>query len=146
MRRRVWGINGHKMDEPPPNDEDRLKKAEIEIRRILKRYDVGAAVTLVSDADSRFFYYLIPSWSVIRVRGLKHGIRTRRNEYISNGDKQRCLDLSVHMICEINELNAKAVHDMQTIIDILGQHFELDQECVKDLRRLNISQTEPPPG
>lgn len=65
----------------------KLKKAMEEIKHIIKRYDIAAAVVLHTPGNAEYYFNVSPSYSCAKINGNELRIRSRVNEDY-NGDKQ----------------------------------------------------------
>jgi hypothetical protein len=88
--------------------DPRLKDAMRRISRILRDYDIGGQVTLVSKTHAEYRYQF-PTWSVVQPEtgpGGEPGIRLRSFEtWYGDKDKQRrAAEESLHCLYQIRDL------------------------------------------
>ena len=114
---------------PDPN----LQEAMAEIAAIFRKHDIGGAITLVSETHSMFRYHFSPSWSVIALTDNGEcRFRSKRQDFKTEKQQQRCTELSVHLLCQVRDLNAKACAEMQQVLEMLAEHVEIEHHPFED--------------
>ena len=99
--------------------DPKLKEAMAEISAILKKHDIAGIVTLVSEDDSECLYALEPSWSVVRVQAGKIQFDSKRKDFKTATQRNRCNEASVHMLCEIRDWNAQSFNNMNNLLNTI---------------------------
>lgn len=105
-----------------------LKTAMAQIRAILNEHDIGGAVTLVSPTHCEFYFHLSPSWSICYFNGPELRFRARRRDFTTAEEQQRCVELTVHLIHQIRDMNVQSFTQMERVIDMLKEHFDIDHK------------------
>ena len=113
--------------------DPKLKEAMAEIKGILKKHDIGAQVTLVSETHAEFFYEISPSWSVAY---FEHGnllrLRAKRADFKTLEEQKRCVNSTIHMVHQIRDISAQSFSNMLDLTDMLGKQFEIDHTPYAD--------------
>ncbi len=112
--------------------DPKLKQAIAEIRAILNKHDIGAAITLVSDTHAEFYYHLTPSWSVVQIRDTTLHFKSRRKDFKTLKEQVRCTTLSTSMLCQIRDLNAHSFNFMEGVLTNLSKHYHIDHKAFAD--------------
>jgi hypothetical protein len=116
------------------NDHDpKLKEAMEEIKVILRKYDVGASVTLVSPTHSEFLYELEPTWSCVRFTNDPKGQPALRftatlERYGSAEKRQEAAELTTHMLLQIRDLGGKTFMTFEEVRKQLERFFKIDHK------------------
>lgn len=107
--------------------DPRLKEAMAEIKAVMQRHDIAGAITLVSPYASEFLYHIDPSWSVAFFEGSDRlRIRARAEDFASQDQAHFCVESTVHMICTTRDIAAQTFGNMERLLAILGEHFEIE--------------------
>lgn len=113
--------------------DPKLKEAMAEIKAIFKKHDIGGFVTLVSETHGEFRYELEPSWSVMHLSPQgQFRFKSILADFKNEQDKHRATELSVHLICQIRDLNVQSFRNMQTILEMLEGHMEINHTPYRD--------------
>lgn len=107
--------------------DPKLKEAMAEIKAVFKKHDIGGFITLVSESHAEFRYVLEPSWSVMHLnqQGRFH-FKSILADFNNEKDQHKATELSVHLICQIRDLNAQSFRNMQTVLEMLEDHIEIN--------------------
>lgn len=110
-----------------------LKQAMAEIRAIMNHHDIGGAVTLVSPTHSEFYYHLTPSWSACYFPTSNElRFRAKKEDFKTEAEQERCVTLTVHMVCQIRDIAAQNFTQMEQVIDRLGEHYKIEHTPYAD--------------
>lgn len=109
------------------NYDPKLREAMNEISALMKKYDIGGYVTLVSPTHSEFQFVLDPSWSAIRIEdGEKIRIRVKQAELGVDGAIRK-LEETVHLVCSVGDLSARAHEGAKTIEKLISEYIEIER-------------------
>lgn len=107
--------------------DPKLKEAMAEIKGILRKHDIAACVTLVSETHSEFYHGIDPSWSAAYFEREQYlRIRAKRADFKTLEEQKRCVNLTVHMLHQIRDLNAQSFANMERVIDMLNERFDIE--------------------
>lgn len=113
--------------------DSKLKEAMAEIKAVLQKHDIGGAMTLVSETHSEYLFQLEPSWSVIHIQADGYArFRSKRSDFKTRAEQKRCTDSSIHMVHQIRDLNALSFQQMEAMIEMLKQHFDIEHTPFAD--------------
>ena len=108
---------------PDPN----LQQAMAEIAAIFRKHDIGGAITLVSETHSMFRYHFSPSWSVIMLTDNGEcRFRSKRQAFVTEQQQQRCIELSVDLLYQVEYMSNKAREDIVQILEMLAEHYHIE--------------------
>ena len=96
--------------------DEKLKTAMEEIKGVLKKYDIGAAVVLASETHMEYLNEITPTWSCCWFEKLPDGtlglrIRSQREDYPSLAAQKKCTEDTVGMIMGFADAQI-AMHEM----------------------------------
>ena len=113
--------------------DPKLKEAMAEIRAILKKHDIGGAITLVSETHSEYLYELDPTWSLMYFESpgaLR--FRSNRKDFKTKKEQHRFTESSVHLLCQIQDLSVKSFGNMERILTLLKEKMDIDHTPFAD--------------
>lgn len=105
---------------PGVDYDPKLKKAMEEIKAILKNYDIGGAITLVSKTHSEYLYDL-PTWSCVAFTDRGLSIYSQERHFKSKNEQKENQEVSFHVFYQIR--------------DIAAQTFMIFEECTKAIKQ-----------
>lgn len=113
--------------------DQRLKEAMAEINAIMKKFDIGGHVTLVSQTHSEFRYTVDPSWSCASVELLGGGMAEMRVKSLAKDhpDKEiqrKKIEVTIHMLAQIRDLGGKTFMEMDAVVNELSQQVDFDHK------------------
>ncbi len=117
-----------KFDPYKCNFDPNLKMAAEEMKEILKKYDIGGHITLVSPTHSEFMFAISPSWSCARFTADTNQIHFKATQEMF-GSKEECKkaqERSLHLILQIRDMGAQAFHVMENVRVQLSKFFDID--------------------
>ena len=106
-----------------PHDP-KLKKAMEEIKPILEKYGVGAAITLVSKTHSEYLYKL-PKWSCVAITDRGFSIYSKKEDYDSVEHQHEIVETTTALIAQIRDLGGQTFMLFDGCLKELGEHFEI---------------------
>lgn len=111
--------------------DKRYRECMAEIDAALKKYDMAAAVTLVSP-DRAMFKYTWPTWSCIRTEGGSIRFKAMSKDYPGKGDQEKAVELSVHVILQMRDIAAQTFAMCDHIEKTLREKFEIEHKSFQD--------------
>lgn len=122
------------MPEPQNDYDPALKKAMAEIKTILTKFDVGAAITLASKTHSEFNYHF-PTWSVVQFFG-QSGVRIKckEDDFGSAKAQQEALAVSCHVILQIRDIAAQTFLAMTHIEKQIAAFVDIEHKPYQGFR------------
>jgi hypothetical protein len=112
-----------------PGFDPRLKAAMSEIQEVLQRYDIGAAVALVSPTHSEYAYEL-PSWSVLRWEDPGDGqvglrLRSKREDFATRESQRAVTDATVHLVEQLRLIGGQTFEMFHQVMELCEQQFDI---------------------
>lgn len=101
--------------------DPKLREAMTEIDEILKRYDIGAFVTLHSKAHTEFKFKIDPTWSMMRF--IKEGEVVHIK--LHNATNKENTEASVGMIYSIRDLCGMYFMQCDKLADQIEKHCKV---------------------
>jgi hypothetical protein len=105
------------------NYDPKLRTAMKEIEEILKKYDIGATITLQSEKHAEFKMFVETSWSLARF--IRDGDAFHIKLYNS---RQPQLDWTAGMIYSMRDLSALFFQQTEQIIKKIEEHSKVDHK------------------
>jgi hypothetical protein len=104
-----------------------LRKAMAEIQKLLRRYRIGGAITLVSKTHAEYAYQF-PYWSVIqpeRGPGGEEGIRIRsfKTYYRSKEEQREAMAASLHCLLQMRDIGGQTFVVMDDLRKQVEEHL-----------------------
>lgn len=101
--------------------DPKLKEAMAEIFGVLKKHDIGGAITLVSPTHAEFRFCEDPSWSCARIEGATRvRFRAKAQDFKTQAEHKRTVELTIHLVAQIRDLAARTF----TAFDSMFQQLE----------------------
>lgn len=112
-----------------------LKKAIMEIEGIIRKYDIGGAVSLTSKTHGEYLFVLDPSWSIIKQipekQGTKLHLRSLRKEFASLEAQRQANELTAHLIFSQRDIAAHTLKQLGVIEDLLKSKWTIDHKVAE---------------
>jgi hypothetical protein len=102
-----------------------LRKAMDEIRKLLKKYDCGGHITLVSKTHGEFTL-VVPKWAAIDCDGAKVHIRLH-----AKSNKEEA-NLTCHYLYSLRDTCSATFMGLKRMIDEIEKKIGVDHEPFKD--------------
>jgi hypothetical protein len=108
-----------------------LKDAMEEIKDLLKRYDIGGYVSLVSPTHSEFLLVISPLWSCAHFETLPNGerqvrFRATEKQYGSKEARDKAIEVTTHLFMQIRDLGGQAFMFGDMMHDQLSNFYQID--------------------
>ena len=117
------------------NFDPELKKAIMEIEAVMRRYDIGGAISLTSKTHGEYLLILDPTWSVITQARTSDGfqvrIRSLQKEFESKEAQRKANELTSHLIFSQRDVAALTLAQLGKIEDILKSKWVIDHKVVE---------------
>ncbi len=110
--------------------DPKLKEAMEDMKVILKKYDIGAHISLVSPTHSEFLFHISPTWSCAKFEDDGKAIRFKATE-ISEGSKEarhKTQELTLHLLLQIRDLSGQSFMTMEKIQTELKKHIDFEHK------------------
>ena len=96
-----------------------LRKAMVEIRKLLHRYRIGGCITLVSPTHAEWAYQM-PHWSIIQPETGPHGeqgfrIKSQRAYYRTLEEQKAAFAASLHCVLQMRDIGAQTFQLMDQV-------------------------------
>lgn len=104
----------------------KLKKAMEEIKEIVKKYDIGALVTLHDPGNSEYWNHITPSYSLMKVNGDEIRLKANlKNDFSGNKQlMQKRLSDTANMLSLLAETSAKQTLMIMQVSDAVDKALE----------------------
>jgi hypothetical protein len=112
-------------------DDKRYRECMAEIVGVLRKYDMAAAVHLVSKERAMFRNHF-PTWSVITLEEAGIRFRSKREDFPSLEAQKQAVELSAHIVLQLRDLAALTFGQMDKIAKMLEERFDVEHEGGKD--------------
>lgn len=111
------------------NHDPKLKEAMTKIEDLMKEYDIGGYVSLVSPTHSEFMLHIDPMWSCAFFEEPgKVRFKATEKDYGSKEARDRAMELTVHMILQIRDLGAQAFMFGEELEKLLKTKMEIEHK------------------
>lgn len=100
--------------------DPKLKAAMEEIKQVIKKYEIGGAITIASKTHAEFLYEL-PAWSCVSFTDRGLSIYSQKSHFRSIDEQRENQEASFHVIYQIR--------------DIAAQTFMLFEKCTKGIEQ-----------
>lgn len=111
--------------------QKRYRECMIEIEAIMKKYDMGGAINIVSE-DRAMFKYFWPTWGCIRWEGNAIRFRAKREDFPDEATQMRTMELSVHILLQMKDMAAQTFNMCEHIEKKLREVLEIDHKSFAD--------------
>ncbi len=117
---------------PDPRTLEAIRK----IRDILTEYDLAGAMTVISPERAHWVYHLGASWSGLHIdsENRQATVRIRRRDFKTDGEYNRVLELTEHIIFQGIDLGVRILSDMRVLAEALAEQFDVTHEGGLDER------------
>jgi len=105
--------------------DPKLKAAAEEIKVVLKRHDIGAAVVLGSTTHTEFMLEISPSWSCAWMEGNVLRLRSKLKDYPTKAAQKKHLEDTVGLLMGFITASRTNINNLEMVIDHLRHSFEL---------------------
>ena len=103
--------------------DPKLREAMVEIKKILKDYDIAAFIALASPTHGEFEMTIDqPTWSNVRFINDGKGVHVKIH---MASDKKRT-EATISALMAIHDLSAMGFGQAKQIVDIVKKHVEID--------------------
>lgn len=106
--------------------DKKYRECMAEMIAILKKYDMGGAITVVSKERAMFKFHF-PTWSVAQ----KHGsgyvrIRSKSDEFPSRDAQHKANELTAHLVHQMRDIALNTVAASNAIIGKMSDHWDIE--------------------
>jgi hypothetical protein len=112
-------------DRTPLGSDPQLKEAMANINAIMKKFDIGGHVVLVSKTHSEFKFFFEPTWSAIRWEGEGVRIKAKKDELGSQAAVQKVLGYTAHLILQIMDIALNDAKICRELTMQLSKHVDI---------------------
>lgn len=113
------------------SDEKKYRECMAEIVAVLQKYDMAAAITVISQ-ERAMFRYQFPTWSCISLEGEHVRFRAKSGEFPSKEAQQQSVNLSAHIVYQMRDISAQTFSMCEAIIKELEKKFHITHESYAD--------------
>lgn len=110
----------------------KYRECVAEVEAILKKYDMGGAITVISQ-DRAMFKYVWPTWGCMSFEG--HNtirFKAKREDYPSEEAQYHTMELSVHVIMQMKDIAANTFAMCEEMERKLREHIEIEHKPYAD--------------
>lgn len=105
--------------------DPKLKEAMAKIKVILKEYDIGASISLVSKTHGEFLYHM-PTWSAAQIQSNQLRVKSKKKDYASVEEQHEVAELTAHLILSLRDMAVNDLRVMGGIAEILNEKWDID--------------------
>ena len=109
----------------------RYRQCMAEIMAVLKKYDMGGAITVV-DKERAMFKYYFPSWTCITLGEDRISIRSKRDDYPSLEAQKETAELSAHCLMQMLDVAKNTYGLMSKIAIVLKEKWGMEHTSAVD--------------
>ena len=102
-----------------------------EIMGVLKRFDMGGAITVV-DKERCMFKYHFPTWTCVELGETSVRLRLKASEFPSKADAHRCAELTSHCIMQMGDCAQNTIGLVNHLATIMRDKWGMDHVGGKD--------------
>jgi hypothetical protein len=113
------------------SDDKSYRECMAEIDAVLKKWDMAAAVTVISKTRA-MFKYTFPKWACISIENDELRVRSKRADYPSREAQQETLEQSVHVILQMRDIAAQTFAMCDAIEKRLKESIEIEHKPFHD--------------
>lgn len=105
--------------------DPKLKEAMKKIEDVMREYDIGGHISLVSPTHSEYMLCISPSWSCVQFEDEHVRFKATEEKYGSKQARNEAAELTVHLLLQIRDLGAQAFHFSEAIHEYLSKHMKI---------------------
>ena len=110
-----------------PGAEKRYRECMAEIIGVLKKYDMGGAVTVV-DKERCMFKYHFPTWTAVELGETSVRLRLKSSEFPSRDASRRCAELTAHVIMQMGDCAANTMGLVKHLSEIMRDKWGMEHK------------------
>lgn len=108
--------------------DKRYRECMAEIIGVLKKYDMGGAIT-VADKERTMFRYHFPTWTCITLGDDFIRLRSKREDYPSKEAQKQACELSAHCLMSMRDAALNTVGVMDKIAVVMKEKWGMEHNA-----------------
>lgn len=97
-----------------------------EIKAVLRKYDLWAAMTVISKERVHWLYHFEPSWSCLYLDPVtgRAELKAKRADFATPEQQHDVIEKTTGAVLSTRDAGAKQFAEMSVLADVLGQQFQ----------------------